>query len=208
MESKYISPSQKIARKALKSQTGKKEELIKKGIELFTEKGYEATTIDDITRACKTSKGTFYYYFETKEDLIKVGLNGLIDDAYILDTVNKIEGSVIEKIAAYISTYADFMQNQIGWDFNYLWAQVVLNAREEKNARLQKDLDIIKSLFDEGVKTGELIDTDYTDMGKMIINYIYGASFTADLDKENMHILDTTELFCKTMVSLLAQYKR
>lgn len=44
-------------------------------------------------------------------------------------------------------------------------------------------------------------------MRKMIINYIYEALFTAKLDKENMYISDTTELFGKTIALLLELYK-
>jgi len=38
--------------------------------QLFLEQGYEATTVDAIVAAAGISKGTFYLYFERKEDLL------------------------------------------------------------------------------------------------------------------------------------------
>jgi AcrR family transcriptional regulator len=39
-------------------------------IDLFAEKGFEATTLDDIIAAAGTSRRTFFRYFESKRDLI------------------------------------------------------------------------------------------------------------------------------------------
>ena len=37
--------------------------------QLFYEKGYNKTTVDDIIELSGTSKGSFYYYFSTKDEL-------------------------------------------------------------------------------------------------------------------------------------------
>ena len=39
-------------------------------IELFRKNGYEATTIDEITKAVGIAKGTFYNFFESKRDVL------------------------------------------------------------------------------------------------------------------------------------------
>lgn len=36
----------------------------------FSEKGYEATSVQDLIDAIGTAKGTFYHYFQSKEDLL------------------------------------------------------------------------------------------------------------------------------------------
>ncbi len=38
---------------------------------LFKEKGYEKTTVDEITREAGIGKGTFFNYFPTKEALLQ-----------------------------------------------------------------------------------------------------------------------------------------
>ena len=46
--------------------------LIEAAGKLFTEKGYEATTMDEIAAAANFSKGTLYHYFSNKAELLQV----------------------------------------------------------------------------------------------------------------------------------------
>jgi len=39
-------------------------------IKLFTDKGFEATTVDEIAAAADVAKGTFFNYFPRKEDIV------------------------------------------------------------------------------------------------------------------------------------------
>jgi len=46
------------------------ERLLDAGLRTFRRLGYPATRVDDIVRAARTSHGTFYLYFASKEDLL------------------------------------------------------------------------------------------------------------------------------------------
>ena len=46
------------------------EMIIKTAIRLFKKDGYRETSINDICEACKITKGTFYYHFNAKSELI------------------------------------------------------------------------------------------------------------------------------------------
>ena len=48
----------------------RKNELLNTAQELFFTQGYEQTTIEAIIQKVEVSKGTFYYYFKSKEDLL------------------------------------------------------------------------------------------------------------------------------------------
>ena len=45
--------------------------LLEKGLELFEEKGYAATTVDDIAAAVGTTRATFYAHFPSKAHLMR-----------------------------------------------------------------------------------------------------------------------------------------
>ena len=55
-------------KKSVKIQKRKK--IIDKAWELFIKNGYEETKVEDITRELGISKGSFYTYFATKEELL------------------------------------------------------------------------------------------------------------------------------------------
>jgi AcrR family transcriptional regulator len=47
---------------------------------LFVEKGYESTSVDDIVQRMGVAKGLFYYYFDSKEELLAIMAERLIDE--------------------------------------------------------------------------------------------------------------------------------
>ena len=60
--------------------------LLDAGIQVFGAKGYHAARVDDIVKVAKTSHGTFYLYFASKEDLfhalaldVAEEMSGLVD---------------------------------------------------------------------------------------------------------------------------------
>jgi AcrR family transcriptional regulator len=46
-------------------------ELLEAALDLFAEKGYAATRLDDVAQRAGVSKGTLYLYFDSKENLFK-----------------------------------------------------------------------------------------------------------------------------------------
>ncbi|MDV3458283.1 TetR/AcrR family transcriptional regulator [Sphingomonas sp. HF-S4] len=49
------------------------------GIRLFVERGYDATTIDDIAAAADISRRTFFHYYQSKDDILLSMQNALGD---------------------------------------------------------------------------------------------------------------------------------
>ena len=47
-----------------------REHILKAAIYLFSRKGFENTSVESITRRAKIAKGTFYNFFEKKEDVL------------------------------------------------------------------------------------------------------------------------------------------
>lgn len=54
--------------KLIKKPNETKEKLIRAGTAILTEQGFASTGIDSILKQVKVPKGSFYYYFESKED--------------------------------------------------------------------------------------------------------------------------------------------
>ena len=65
-----------------------RERIIDTAWKLFHEKGFSETTINDIIREAEISKGTFYYYFRSKDNM--------------LDTLSVILDAEYERLAAEI----------------------------------------------------------------------------------------------------------
>jgi AcrR family transcriptional regulator len=69
-----------------KQAVDRRERIIDNATELFAAKGYHGTTIDEIVQATGIAKGTFYIYFDSKEELLVEVIKRLIDS-----TLEKID---------------------------------------------------------------------------------------------------------------------
>ena len=49
----------------------KKQNLMASAYDLFMEKGFVKTTVDEIVRRANVAKGTFYLYFKDKSDVLQ-----------------------------------------------------------------------------------------------------------------------------------------
>jgi len=91
--------------------------ILNAAVKLFGERGYHATSLQDIIEAAGCSKGAFYHYFESKEDLVRI-----IHDTYLdhllahAEHVTSKPGSPLEKLASIfrhqlesLATYRDYM---------------------------------------------------------------------------------------------------
>ena len=60
-----------IMTRIIKKYDERKREFLNTAQELFFTKGYEQTSVEAIIKKMRLSKGTFYYYFKSKEDLLE-----------------------------------------------------------------------------------------------------------------------------------------
>ena len=74
-----------------------KRKIFETSMKLFAEKGYDATSIEDITATVGVAKGTLYYHFTSKEEIF---------DFLIEEGIKLLQNSVDIKTAKY-SNYLD-----------------------------------------------------------------------------------------------------
>jgi AcrR family transcriptional regulator len=96
---------------------------------IFLEKGYHGTSIDDITRAAKLTKGALYWHFHSKEDLLKRIIEeyeGRFLDGMI-QAVNEVKGTILDKIERYFRYNAAFAyyNRELCVSFDTLAAELV-----------------------------------------------------------------------------------
>jgi AcrR family transcriptional regulator len=56
-----------------------REQLVEAALRLFTQRGYEGTTIDEVVDAVEVSPRTFFRYFQSKEDVLVAWVDEFID---------------------------------------------------------------------------------------------------------------------------------
>ncbi len=61
----------------------RKLEIIETANQLFNEKGFGNTSVADITRSMNVAKGTFYYYFKSKDDVIDAIVDHALEEVLL-----------------------------------------------------------------------------------------------------------------------------
>ena len=120
-----------------------KRKIFETSMRLFAEKGYDGTSIEEITSAVGVAKGTLYYHFSSKEEIF----NFLIEEGMKLlkNSINiKMEAQerYIDKL---ILKYENFMEIV----FSECWG----NSTRSKTCQkyVNEYLSIIKNILQEGM---------------------------------------------------------
>ena len=104
---------EKLARSCEKEK--KRERILKKSWELFKKNGYEETKIERITKEVGISKGSFYTYFKTKEDVlfsilekIEIEIENSINDIDTSEEPSKVLYNLLKKR---VELFLGYVQN-------------------------------------------------------------------------------------------------
>lgn len=66
--------------RTVKAPDVRRAEILDVATALFRARGYAATSVDEIVRGAGVAKGTFYYYFRTKEDVLNALARRMVDE--------------------------------------------------------------------------------------------------------------------------------
>ncbi|MFT4146986.1 MAG: TetR/AcrR family transcriptional regulator [Mobilitalea sp.] len=66
--------------KTIKDGEERRKEILLTARKLFVQKGYDQTSINDILKIVDIAKGTFYYYFSSKEEVLQAIIMSIVDE--------------------------------------------------------------------------------------------------------------------------------
>jgi AcrR family transcriptional regulator len=96
--------------KTAKQRPAKTREIVTIAETLFLEKGYTETTIDDILDKTGLSKGGFYHYFNSKEEVLSECINILMDDMLtaLKPIIEDEQLTALQKLRLFMKKKAEF----------------------------------------------------------------------------------------------------
>ena len=135
-----------------------KRKIFEASMKLFAEKGYDATSVEEITATVGVAKGTLYYHFSSKEEiynfLLEEGTKLLINNIDV--KVSKLNNSIdkLRSIALLQLRVITKYQNLI----TIYLSQVC--GSDQRNQKCQKYINDyiskINEIVEDGIKKGEL----------------------------------------------------
>ena len=140
----------------------KREAVLKTAAQLFLEKSYGRTSMNDVADRLNITKPALYHYFENKEDILlecyRLGV-GLIEG--ILNEISGHGGDGLQKVEAFIQSYATVMTVNFGRCVMRLdEGDLTSDARAEVRAYKRKIDRRLRSFIQEGIEDGSIAPCD------------------------------------------------
>ena len=100
--------------RSVKAPEIRRAELLNAANQLFQTKGYATTTVDDIVQAVGVAKGTFYYYFKSKEALLTTLVDQFIQNLLSASQqiIDNPDLNAIEKIVEIVNLQGKMMEKE------------------------------------------------------------------------------------------------
>ncbi|MCM3785098.1 TetR/AcrR family transcriptional regulator [Neobacillus mesonae] len=173
-----------------------KKDIAHQSKELFAQKGYHATSMEDICHATGRSKGSIYYHFKSKEELF-IHLIKLNNEEWVEAWHKKEEqyDTVIQKLYALADHYVDDMDTPLTNASNEFASSQGLgdDLMEEILSILRLPYVMYEELIIEGMERGELRKDNPNDVMYIVQGLMAGLS---------------TLFFEKDMIELRRLYKK
>ncbi len=181
-------------RKDVKNMNKTKRKIFETSMKLFAEKGYDATSIEEITATVGVAKGTLYYHFSSKEEIF----NFLVEEG-----IKLLQNSVDIKTAKF-SNYIDKMKAiiliQIKIVIKYEDLITILLSQfwghEQRHQKCQRHIleyiSQIENIVEEGMKAGQIKKGNSQAIASEIYGLICSSLVYKTRNRENM---DTMKLF-------------
>ena len=160
-----------------------RESLIHAAAHLFHERGYNATSVQDIVSAAGVPKGTFYNYFDSKEALA-IAVSDVFHPRVLSLLVLEASTSPSRRLRQYFHAILKELQR-----FDYLrgclvgnFASEITDATPALKKRVAEHLDDatwrMSVVIEQGQKAGEIKDDiPPMDLARFLLNSLYGAIF-------------------------------
>jgi AcrR family transcriptional regulator len=158
---KQISPWKPMREREKERQT-KRDAVLRMAAQSFNEKGFHATSLDDVAARLNVTKPTLYYYFKNKEEIlfecVRIGLQ-MIDEA--AENVARRGGTGVEQLFAVMRKYAEIVTMDFGMCLIRVGEDPLQPAARRKLRQLKARIDRrFRSLIEQGIAEGDLAPCD------------------------------------------------
>ncbi|GAP38717.1 TetR/AcrR family transcriptional regulator [Piscinibacter sakaiensis] len=150
-------PGGREAQRALK-----RDAVLRTAAQLFNEKGYAASTLEEVAERLGVSKPTVYYYVDSKDailyECVKTGLEMLQQAVREVDAAG---GSAYQKLLAAMHAYVDIVTQDFGMCVIRVGEDPLPPAARQKLRRMKAGLDHeFRELIRQGIAEGSIADCD------------------------------------------------
>ena len=180
-----------------------KRKIFETSMKLFAEKGYDATSIEEITATVGVAKGTLYYHFSSKEEifnfLIEEGIK-LLQNSVDIKTakhnnyIDKIKAIILIQIKI-VAKYKDIITIIL----SQFWGNEARNKKCQDH--VYDYIGQIEQIVQQGIKKGEIKKGDTRAIASEIYGLICSTLVYKKREGDQMDIMKLYHEYENTVVN-------
>ena len=165
----------------------RKQDLLNIAYRMFIEKGYENTSVDDIIIEAGIAKGTYYYYFESKEATLEAVIEMMIEKAEnIAKAALTNPVPIPQKLASVVYAFQPNKDEIVITDVLERKENIVMHDKIGKKI-VEVAVPILSDIVREGIAQGIFACTNVEERVKMLLimsqnMFDYGAYSNKDIE--------------------------
>ena len=165
----------------------RKQDLLNIAYRMFIEKGYENTSVDDIIIEAGIAKGTYYYYFESKEATLEAVIEMMIEKAEnIAKAALMTPVPIPQKLASVVYAFQPNKDEIVITDVLERKENIVMHDKIGKKI-VEVAVPILSDIVREGIAQGIFACTNVEERVKMLLimsqnMFDYGAYSNKDIE--------------------------
>lgn len=182
----------------------RKDQILDAASEVFAEKGVHQSRMDDIVDESGLSKGTLYWYFKSKDDILIAIFERMFKREFEqLKELSSHKGSAPEKILAYIDGAIDDINQMLRlMPIAYEFISLAFRRKFVQDAfkhYINSFLDLLTPIIQQGIDDGEFRQVNPLDVAIAIGAIIEGTILLWVYDKT----LVTPEIHIKKGINII-----
>jgi AcrR family transcriptional regulator len=139
----------------------KRADIVNAGIRIFSRKGFNHCSVEDILQEARVARATFYSYFDSKRDLFVELVDSILNSMFeitarelgeIPSTIEELKEKTKNTI---LELYKFFSEN---WEFSAIYIKEVMGMNPEIDFRIvewqQRVAEMVKILLNRGIEKG------------------------------------------------------
>lgn len=142
--------------------SSKREAVLRTAAQVFNEKGYQASTLDEVAERLNVTKPTLYYYVKSKDEIlfecVRIGLT-MLQEA--ITEVGASGGTAMDKLVAGMHKYAEIVTLDFGMCVIRVGEDPLPPEAQRKLRSIKAALDLeFRELIRQGIAEGSIRPCD------------------------------------------------
>lgn len=153
-----------------------KNKILKSAVKLFSKNNYHAVSMTEIADGANISKGTLYWYFDSKEELFReIAFDGINHFNNLFKDIVQEDSRSDEKIREIVKCVLETLVKHLGI-IDVFRNNVELISRDFKDtieAKHQKNIEIVAQIVEQGIDEGLIKSENPADISIMILSVLF-----------------------------------